>query len=362
MPAAGLASGYGRGLAKAGFHDIMMTSAPVLCEAQYIPIPSVLSRSPRGCAELLQEFEQRIGVSSPRLLHFEEVNDRDVYNITAPFELGGQLLLAGRVERRDCELAETIIFRHDAQREAWAPYFASRLFQNLQDPCVAFVDGELILGGVEYPHRLPNGRLTWIMRFFRGRSLSTLRPFLSGPLRMKDIRICQMHDGQVAVFSRPQGTQGGRGKIGLAIVPSLEHITAQLINDAPILERQFADGEWGGANEVHLLEDGRLGVLGHVARWDNARNRHYYPIVFAVDPRNKQCTPLQIIARRSLFPHAPAKRSDLNDVVFSGGLIRHADGTATLYAGLSDAAAGSLIIPDPLLALSQEHQPTIRAA
>ncbi|EHL2570675.1 DUF1861 family protein, partial [Listeria monocytogenes] len=41
------------------------------------------------------------------------------------------------------------------------------------------------------------------------------------------------------------------------------------------------------------------------------------------------------------------KRPDLADVVFSGGLIRNPDGTATLYAGIGDSDAQKLAIPDP---------------
>lgn len=33
--------------------------------------------------------------------------------------------------------------------------------------------------------------------------------------------------------------------------------------------------------------------------------------------------------------------------MFSGGLVRAADGTATLYAGLSDVEAGCVVLPDP---------------
>jgi hypothetical protein len=39
----------------------------------------------------------------------------------------------------------------------------------------------------------------------------------------------------------------------------------------------------------------------------------------------------------------------LDNVVFSGGLIRHGDGTADLYAGTSDAEAQKIRIKDPFL-------------
>lgn len=35
------------------------------------------------------------------------------------------------------------------------------------------------------------------------------------------------------------------------------------------------EGEWMGVNDVVLLEDGKLFVLGHRAYWDENKIRHY---------------------------------------------------------------------------------------
>ena len=58
---------------------------------------------------------------------------------------------------------------------------------------------------------------------------------------------------------------------------------------------------------------------------------------------------MKIIATRNNFPAGPSKIDELEDVIFPGGLERHGDGTATLYAGLSDVEAGSVEIPDPFI-------------
>jgi len=164
---------------------------------------------------------------------------------------------------------------------------------------------------------------------------------------MKDIRLVELADEQVGVLTRPQGAKGGRGKIGFLTAPSLEAITAEAIQAAPLFAGQCRDEEWLGANEVHRLENGMLGVLGHIAYFDEQEHRHYYAMVFCVDPRTGRATSPEIIASRSDFPDGPAKRPDLVDVMFSGGLVRHGNGTATLYAGLSDAEAGQVLLPDP---------------
>ncbi len=67
------------------------------------------------------------------------------------------------------------------------------------------------------------------------------------------------------MFSRPQGTLGGRGQIDFAPLNSLDELTATALDTAPLLAGQFLSEEWGGANELHLLADERLGVLGHTA-------------------------------------------------------------------------------------------------
>lgn len=317
-------------------------AAPAMSLRSVIPLTE---RRPRTCKEMLEHFWPGMMARESALLRFEGVGGRDVYNVTAPFTVDGEELLAGRVEDRAHELSDVVFFHRE--REAWVPFYEAPQLKGLQDPCVTFINGEVIVGGVRFPVRFADGRLGWRMEFYRGESLSSLKLMVQGPAGMKDIRFCGLSGGKVAVFSRPQGRRGGRGKIGFTIVDSLEDVTSEVIDTAPIIEGQFAPGEWGGANEAHVLKDGTLGVLGHVAQWDSQRARHYYPMTFKLDPHTFKATPAKIIARRSLFPAGPYKRPDLDDVVFSGGLARHADGTATLYAGLSDAAAGTVRMIDP---------------
>ena len=107
--------------------------------------------------------------------------------------------------------------------------------------------------------------------------------------------------------------------------------------------------EWGGANEVHLLKNGWVGVLGHIACYDEQKNKHYYSMAFGLNPDTMERSPLKIIAVRGDFPDGPEKRPDLEDVIFSGGLIRKEHGRAELSVGVSDAEAYRIEIPDPFL-------------
>lgn len=105
---------------------------------------------------------------------------------------------------------------------------------------------------------------------------------------------------RIGVFSRPQGDRGSRGTLGFTRVDRLQDLTARAIADAPLLRGQFQPEELGGANEAHVLRGGRIGVLGHIARMDEA-GKHYYPMVFALDPESGWRSGLKTIATRANF-------------------------------------------------------------
>lgn len=304
---------------------------------------ATLSHPPATCAQLRARLRRENGRSEK--LRFEGVGEDDVYNITAPFSFDGRVLIAGRVEARSVEHAKIMFF--EESDGVWEKAEGAPVFDGLQDPCVTFIDGELIIGGVNFPVKMSDGGTGWRMDFYRGKTLETLRHFFSGPDRMKDIRFAALADGRTGVFTRPQGEKGGRGKIGFCIADSLDKLNAADLEAAPLLAAQCIDDEWVGANEAHLLPDGSLGVLGHIANFDATGNRHYYAMAFRLDPKTGEATAPEMIAERSFFPEGATKRPDLSDVIFSGGLSRRGDGTAVLYAGLSDCEAGCAEIPDP---------------
>lgn len=302
--------------------------------------------SVQKCDALLEQYRnagERAG--GAQKLNFGGVDGKDVYNIAAPFQDDGETIIAGRVESRDSEHSDIVFFTE--RGGIWLPLEGAPVLR-LQDPFHATIGGLHVLGGVEiFPHPERPGMLMWRTVLYRGRRIAELERFFEGPDGMKDIRLVELNDGSVGVFTRPQGEKGGRGKIGFIRISSLDELTVQAIEDAPLLEAHFDDEEWGGANEAHLLTGGLVGVLGHIARFDEQGNRHYYPIVFVYHPETGGRTPLKIIAERADFAPGPSKRPDLEDVVFSGGLIRHGDGTATLYAGIGDAEAQRIEIRDP---------------
>lgn len=302
--------------------------------------------APAGVEGLVTDYRAEGRAASGKRMIFTGIGGRDAYNPTAPFKTSfrGRAVevMAARVEARDSEQSETVFF--EKSRGRWRPLpGAPRL--KLQDPFVARIAGQLVFGGVEtFPK---DGGLGYRTVFYRGKSLGTLKRFAVGPDGMKDIRLAELPGGKLLVLTRPQGETGGRGKIAMTVLDGLGALEPGAISRATMLEGLFRADEWGGANELHVLSDGRVGVLGHVARFDETGGRHYYPMAFTVDPATGRRTPMKILLERGRLPAGASKRPDLEDVLFSGGLIRGKNGTAALYVGAGDAEAYRVEIEDP---------------
>ena len=279
-------------------------------------------------------------------LVFSGFPGHDVYNVTAPFEWKERSVIAGRVERRSEELSEIVLFSETDGE--WRPIEGAPTFPGLQDPCVTMMDGKVILGGVRFPVTIGEDRKAWQMEFYREGLNGEFDKVLTGPPKMKDIRFLQLPDGRILVLTRPQGERGGRGRIGFCVVDSLIQARWETIESAPLFDH-CPEEQWVGANEAHLLTKNKIGVLGHLAEFREDGSRRYRSMVFCIDLETGQSSETEIIAERSDFPPGESKRPDLQDVIFSGGLLRLGHGRARLFAGLSDAEAGSLDLPDPFL-------------
>lgn len=283
-------------------------------------------------------------VFAATLLEFTGVGNRDVYNITAPFIVNGQEFIAGRVEERDSEFSKAVFFKKEA--DYYIPVEDAPVF-DLQDPFMTFINQELVFGGVAVNPKAENpSELEWRTVLYRGKDIYHLEKFFEGPIGMKDLRLGQLLDQRILVLTRPQGEKGGRGKIGAFIIDNLSELTVDSVEAAPLLQNQFIDEEWGGGNEIHALSNESVGVLGHIANFDEEGNRHYYSMSFELNIDTFEISDVKIIAERADFKPSPAKRPDLEDVVFSGGIIIQGR-LAELYCGISDASAQSLTIVNP---------------
>ena len=310
----------------------------------------------KNCIELYEEFKIKNEVKNSEIIKFKGVEGFDVYNPSVPFNYNGELVMAGRVEERDNEVSETRIFVKGS--DSWVLKEDSiRLV--MKDPFMSLIKGEIVLGG--YPNVfIENSKgdfeRSCINYFFTGENLNELKLTFKGPIGMKDIRLVEMKDGRIGVFSRPRNSEsyfekyGVTVAIGFEIVNSLEEITPELISEARPLYGVFPAENWGGCNQVYVLENGNLGVIGHIAdKSINKEELNYYAVSFCVNPDTREVTDVKMIACRESFPEGPAKKPGLKNVVFSAGIIDNKDGTVDLYAGLNDCQVGKCTIPNPFI-------------
>ncbi|GHU98252.1 hypothetical protein FACS1894211_01710 [Clostridia bacterium] len=304
-----------------------------------------ICETPAPVKELLAEYRERRKIYRTDKIAFEGA-EGDVYNISAPFADRGETVIAGRVERRDSEISCVRFFRRTAAGRYAAT--VARALVRLQDPCVARLGGALLIGGTQIDTSpADDGQIVgWRTAYLKGPDTESLQFWRVGPHFMKDVRLLE-YKKRLLVFTRPQGGAHGVGKIGTLLLDDPEdfnHISAER---AKIHRSHFVDGEWGGANELHILKNGLIGVLGHIACMHADKSKHYYSMAFGFDPETQACSRVKIICERRDLKEGAAKRPDLTDVLFTGGLLRGGDGTAELYTGVSDAEAHYAVIDDP---------------
>lgn len=311
------------------------------------------NRIPVSAKVLYEDFKRQDNRINGKIHRFLDAGEQDTYNPSVPFDLNGVTYIAGRVESREKEQSKVMFFKKE--ETGWRLCKEAMAFE-LQDPFVTFIDDELILGGVRVDWDEATGYArAWYTDFYRGTALNNLTLFASGPKHMKDIRLVQLKDRRIGIFTRPQGQEmlgkyGCIAKVGFTVADSLEDVTAETIKNAPFLEELFLPEEWGGCNQIHLLKDGNLGVIGHIAYGEDKGKEkylHYYGMAFVMNPVTGERSTPRVIIARDCFPEGPAKAPRLKDITFTAGIERLDDGKAVIYTGLSDAQVGSAVIEDP---------------
>lgn len=304
--------------------------------------------SPISAQELIKIYrEKKTNIYDNEKITFLGVEGFDVYNITKEFQFKGKSIIAGRVEKRDTEVCKVVLF--EKVDKSTYSYINGAEIDLLQDPCVSFYNGDLVIGGTEIFVDKETDKITsWCTSFYRFTDFTQFTKVGQSPLGMKDVRFIQDGDS-LHVFTRPQGLIGGLGKIGYIKLSKLEDLTPENLDKATILKNHFTDDNWGGVNDIHLLKNGMLGAVAHISMKTGVDDLHYYPCVFVFNPETKESTQIKILLERSNLKDGPSKYPRLKDVIFTGGIIRHNDGKASLYMGTSDCEAQFALIDDPFL-------------
>jgi len=303
------------------------------------------------------DFETHKKIHESALLQFFGVDGFDVYNPSIPFESGAHRYLFGRLERRnEWSNSVTRLFRHrggDDWELVQGPYFWP-----LEDPFVARIGDELVLGGTHV--LFSQAKLqTYYCYFYRGRTSDQLRYFTTGPDYMKDIRLLALPDGKIAVFSRHRNEEiirqyGCESQIGFTVIDSLDELNANVIEAAPFVDGFFDRGEWGGCNQAYWLDTGLIGLVGHKCYNTKVESSEtimtYVNVAWVFDPGSRKLLSETVIGTRNCYPKYPAKGPSLVDCAFTSGIAVRNDGLVDLYSGLGDTAAGRITIDNPFSA------------
>ncbi|KKS94916.1 MAG: hypothetical protein UW68_C0008G0024 [Candidatus Collierbacteria bacterium GW2011_GWB1_44_6] len=316
-----------------------------------------------GIPELIDIHNREKNLPVGVLLKFnlgENLKGYSVYN-PSPIEINGNKYLLGRVENRKSEKGAMVMLFSENEKGEWDIVEDAPVFKNTQDPFFCgIVDGFRIMGGVQTYEEEGNPYRTVIYSFKEDLSELVVKgdlvePFFVGPEKMKGVRLIQRKNGKIGVFTRPQGDDyGGRGKIGYFEINSLDDLNKELFNKdnnklipGVFVERTGGEDEWGGVNSLYLLNDGRIGVLAHIADFGPDGKKNYHAISFIFDPDNNSVSELKIIATADQFPATESKMSHLGGVVYVGGAVPLNEDKVRLFVGVADAESGYIDIDHP---------------
>jgi len=304
--------------------------------------------------ERKQEFEKSKNVYESVKLSFTGVEGFTVYNCSIPFTFQGKDYIYGRVEKFDQWARSWVRLFEKTGPDSYAAVPDMMAYQ-LEDPYISFVQGELTMGGTHV--RKKSGSIdTYYGYFYRGTDLNDMLYFTTGPNGMKDIRLVDLRDGRIGVFSRPRGEAikakyGSDAMIGFAVINSLDQLTNEVVENARPIEGIFQKDEWGGCNQAYLLENGKIGVAAHQSYTEPMQGEEdlavYMNTAFEFDPNTFEVTESKIIGSRSCYPAGTPKLPRLRDCTFTSGLVMREDGRADLYGGLGDSEEGRIVIDYP---------------
>lgn len=298
------------------------------------------------------DFEAKKHIYESARLIFIGVEGYDVYNCSIPFMYHGKQYIFGRVERRGEWARSWVRLFENTGKDTFTLVPDSMVYQ-LEDPYVSFVGGQLVMGGTHV--RYKTGSIdTYYGYFYKGTDLNDLYYFTTGPDYMKDIRIVELADGRIGVFSRPrhENLEGGAASmIGFTVINSLDELTSEVILNAPYIHGIFNSGEWGGCNQAYLLDSGLIGIIGHMSYSDKDEEGNHLTVytncAFVLNPDNRELLHFSVIGTRPCYPLYDTKRPDLVDCAFTSGIVMREDGKSDLYSGIGDAAEGRITIDYP---------------
>ena len=289
----------------------------------------------------------------------------DHYNGSRPIDLGGIEGMAVREEPRDSQLSSVKWWRHNIEKDTWEPLDQADELPGCQDPSY---QGELqsrkYISVVNTKEKDKDKEEFdyWSELYELNSDFKGLKAVAKSPLLCKGLHLSENpDDGTIDGFIRRQGEGFARGKVcyfNIKTVEELQGVMDNLDTAAETIE-MFAPEEWGGINDLHRLPGGRLGVVGHIARFridaDGKEVRDYYVTSAIFDPKTKQMSELKIIMTMDdlkdekgnpIKAQFEPKRADLDNVLYPTNSVLEGD-KLTIYVGAKDAKPFVFSVKNP---------------
>ena len=310
-----------------------------------------------------------------KIITIDGVDNRDYYNPSL-CTLGNSKILAFRMEDRDSSILApdkyhpVIAFAAQLTERRWRLLERPAPLDMLEDPTFLRIRKDnivhVVLGGVRVEvsgnSYIPN------TEFYTGPDMESLgsQPFavIKG---MKDVRLLELPDGRLLLSRRPIGGEYREGRITLHILDGMDQLSKVNSTDLrtyAVLDSGYPN-DWVGANSLYLIPDSSgelwIGLLGHLGLNDGDYGKHYAVTAYKIrlkdllDSKVHHIMP-RIIATRACFEDGPWKTSELGDVVFPGSLDPLGHEQYRLWAGLSDARIGTVIVDNPFGLRELERQ------
>lgn len=295
---------------------------------------------------LREAFDRDGKVYESVLLTFKGVGDKTVYNCSVPFSIKGRKFMFGRVEEaEDWALANVLLFEETGKDE-WTRV-PNSVSYNLEDPFVSKIHGEMVFGGTRVIKDATRVS-SYFCDFYRGNPYD-LKHVCSGPDKMKDIRLVELADGRIGVFSHFR--KENQCLTGFTTIKRIEKLSKDIINNAPFIDHRAFGDAWGGPNQCYLLSSGLIGCIGHHGYLQSRPNacqlRVYCITSFVFNPETYETTDFKVIGTRKCFPEGKPKIPSLEDCAFTSGIVMRDDGKADLYSGVGDVFQGRCVIDYP---------------
>lgn len=295
-------------------------------------------------------------VSTPSAEDNVAVEVVDIYNPSREIIIDGKKFILIRAEGRGHEVGSLVLACENVDRFKYRRVPDADILANHQDPAITEIGGQEILQAVKV-NQDEQGEVHYKTVFYNiSHDFTHFELFAEGPDHEKDIRLIDRRNGKIGVFNRPQGGEFGRGQIGYFEIQSLDDLQEALKDtQRGQIVQKFSQDEWGGVNDVQLLENGMMLVIGHIARFDRDKNKEYYVTSALFDPETQKMSHLRIIFDPSEIG---------SNISFPGGLEFNQQNTdqADLYTGIQDAMSCDIVIENPLLSLSKDYGGELRLA